>query len=121
TGIRPSDPTITGTATSSDCSNDVSPSDSWNLGARGLSRAHAQKLRAKPSVAIASIAHGRAGLPAPRAAVAPGPVFRRVSVTSRTTSAPRVRFVGGLPTRPRGNRDRSPRRNLTLTSPAAAE
>ena len=61
TGIRPRDPTTTGTATSSDCWNDVRWRVSLNRGPSGLSSAHAQKFSAKPSVAIASISHARPG------------------------------------------------------------
>ena len=59
TGIRPSDPTITGTATTSACWNDVSDSSSRIVAPSGESSAQAQKHTAKPIVARASIAAGR--------------------------------------------------------------
>src|SRR5215469_426328 len=62
TGIRPSDPTTTGTATTSACWNEDSCRTSLNLGPSGLSSAQAQKFTANPTVARASIRPGR---PAP--------------------------------------------------------
>src|SRR5689334_13981059 len=62
TGIRPSEPTTTGTATSRACWNALRCSASLNFGASGLSRAHAQKLTANPTVAKVSIKAGRAPL-----------------------------------------------------------
>ena len=62
TGIRPSEPTMTGTATSNATSDsDRSPRVPLvrNSGPSGLNRAHAQKLTANPRVAIASINPGR--------------------------------------------------------------
>jgi hypothetical protein len=41
TGMRPSEPTTTGTATSKDCWNEVRCSESLNRGPSGLSSAHA--------------------------------------------------------------------------------
>ncbi len=61
TGMRPSEPTTTGTATSSDCSKEDRPRESLNRGPSGLSSAHAQKLTAKPTVASASISQDRPG------------------------------------------------------------
>ena len=61
TRMRPSEPTTTGTATSRATSDSVSvPSApvSRKSGPSGLISAHAQKLTAKPMVAIASISHG---------------------------------------------------------------
>jgi len=58
-GMRPNDPTTTGTATSSACWNAERCRLSLNLGPSGLSRAQAQKLTAKPMVARASIRTGR--------------------------------------------------------------
>ena len=61
TTILPSEPTRTGTATSSATSDSVSvPSDpdSRNIGPRGLISAHAQKFTANPTVAITSIKTG---------------------------------------------------------------
>src|SRR5215469_2688015 len=58
TGIRPTEPTITGTATTSDCWNGDRCSTSLNFGPSGDSSAHAQKFTAKPTVAITSITHG---------------------------------------------------------------
>ena len=61
TMIRPSDPTITGTATrraTSDSDSVPSVPFSRNKGPRGLSSAQAQKLSAKPTVAMASIRAG---------------------------------------------------------------
>ena len=61
TGMRPSEPTMTGTATSratSDSLRAPSVPVSRNSGPSGLSSAHAQKLTAKPRVASASISHG---------------------------------------------------------------
>ena len=58
TGIRPSDPTITGTATSNATSDsEMSPSrpEFRYTGPSGLSSAHAQKLIANPTVATTSI------------------------------------------------------------------
>ncbi|GAA2841781.1 hypothetical protein GCM10020220_033460 [Nonomuraea rubra] len=57
--MRPSDPTITGTATSSACWAADRPRDSLKRGPSGLSSAQAQKFTAKPSVARASITAGR--------------------------------------------------------------
>lgn len=51
-GIRPSEPTSTGTATSSDCSNEVSPSRSLYSPDSGAIRFQAQKVSPKPIVAI---------------------------------------------------------------------
>lgn len=65
TGIRPREPTTTGTATSSDCSNDDRSRPSLNRGPSGLSSAHAQKFTANPTVARASISHARPGTGAP--------------------------------------------------------
>ncbi len=59
TGIRPSEPTITGTATSSACCGADRPSSSLKRGPRGLSSAQAQKFTAKPTVARASISMAR--------------------------------------------------------------
>src|SRR3954453_4204598 len=58
TGIRPSAPTITGTATTSACWNDESPSDSLRPGASGDSSAQAQKFTAKPTADSASMTPG---------------------------------------------------------------
>ena len=61
TMIRPSDPTMTGTATSSATSDSLSSPKvpcSRNSGPSGLSSAQAQKFSAKPRVAIASITPG---------------------------------------------------------------
>jgi len=61
TGIRPSDPTTTGTATSNDfCSGDSCSRPAKNVPI-GLIRAHAQKFTAKPSVATASMVHACRG------------------------------------------------------------
>src|SRR5690606_19178992 len=60
TGIRPSDPTITGTATNADTGNAERLRFSANWEPRGLKSAQAQKLTAKPIVASVNI---RAGLP----------------------------------------------------------
>ncbi len=70
-GIRPREPTITGTATMSDCWNDDRPSFVASDGASGLIRAHAQNVTANPSVAITSM---RVRGPACSAAE-PGSVF----------------------------------------------
>lgn len=59
TGIRPTDPTITGTATSSACWEADRPSSSLKRGPSGLSSAQAQKLTANPTVASVSISAGR--------------------------------------------------------------
>src|SRR5680860_551527 len=58
TGTRPSDPTITGTATTMACWEPERPSSSLKRGPSGLSSAQAQKFIAKPSVARASITIG---------------------------------------------------------------
>ena len=61
TMMRPSEPTTTGTATSSATSDSVSVPRApvvRNRGPRGLMSAHAQKFTAKPMVAIASMSHG---------------------------------------------------------------
>src|SRR4051794_17564487 len=61
TGIRPRDPTTTGTATksaTSDSDSDPSVPFVRNNGPSGLNNAHAQKFTAKPTVAIASISPG---------------------------------------------------------------
>lgn len=59
TGIRPSEPTTTGTATSSDCWKEDSSRLSFRRGPSGLSSAQAQKFTAKPTVARPSISHAR--------------------------------------------------------------
>ncbi|PPK66638.1 hypothetical protein CLV40_10923 [Actinokineospora auranticolor] len=56
TGMRPSEPTTTGTATSSACWKAESPRESLNRGPSGLSSAHAQKLTANPRVATVNMA-----------------------------------------------------------------
>ncbi len=61
TGTRPSEPTTTGTATSSDCWKEDSSRLSLRRGPRGLSSAQAQKFTAKPAVASASISQARPG------------------------------------------------------------
>src|ERR1044071_9866707 len=71
TGIRPSDPTITGTATTRAWANGDRWSTYLNLGPWGDSSAHAQKFTAKPTVATASITQGRA----------PGPSWGRLTVS----------------------------------------
>src|SRR5688572_9289498 len=61
TGIRPSEPTMTGTATisaTSDSLSEPSAPFSRNSGPSGLIRAHAQKLMANPMVARASMSEG---------------------------------------------------------------
>ena len=80
TGMRPSEPTSTGTATSRACWNEDSCNAILNFGASGDSSAQAQKLRAKPSVAIASITVGRRS----RVAVAAVPRFVRHCCSSDT-------------------------------------
>ncbi len=69
TGIRPREPTTTGTATSSDCSNDDRSRPSLNRGPSGLSSAQAQKLTAKPTAARASVSQARPGIGASEAAL----------------------------------------------------
>src|SRR5215469_17695291 len=59
TGIRPSDPTMTGTATTRAWANGDRCDMSLNFGPSGDSSAHAQKFTAKPIVATASITQGR--------------------------------------------------------------
>src|SRR5215471_16469687 len=59
TGIRPSDPTTTGTATTSACWIGLRCKTSWNFGPSGLSNAQAQKFTANPTVARPSIRPGR--------------------------------------------------------------
>ena len=61
TGIRPSDPTMTGTATIRACWDPLRPSRSLKRGPSGLSSAHAQKLTAKPTVASTSMRRGGRG------------------------------------------------------------
>lgn len=51
TGTRPSEPTSTGTATISDCSNELSESLTPSPVASGEMRFHAQNARANPIVA----------------------------------------------------------------------
>ena len=58
TGMRPSAPTITGTATSRACWKLVSPSACLKCAPSGDSRAHAQKLSANPAVAMPSMTYG---------------------------------------------------------------
>ena len=70
TGMRPSDPTSTGTATSSDCWNEDSPSSSRSCPPSGLSSDQAQKLTRKPAVASPSMRFGR---PPPDAASSAAP------------------------------------------------
>src|SRR5262245_29772225 len=60
TGMRPSDPTTTGTATTSACWTGVRCRTSLNFGPSGLSSAQAQKFTANPTVARPSIRPGRA-------------------------------------------------------------
>src|SRR6187200_2028232 len=72
TGMRPRDPTMTGTATSNACWNAVAPSCSRRVAPSGDSRAHAQNVTANPTVATASI---RAGLPVAPGSVVPGVVL----------------------------------------------
>jgi hypothetical protein len=55
TGMRPTEPTITGTATSSDWAAKLSPSRSLMPGPSGPSSAHAQKFTMKPAVASARL------------------------------------------------------------------
>lgn len=55
TGTRPSEPTITGTATISDCWNELSESLSPRVVPSGEMRFHAQKVRANPIVATARL------------------------------------------------------------------
>src|SRR5437899_7689776 len=78
TGIRPTDPTTTGTATSSACWNGLRCNASLNFGASGLSSAHAQKFTANPAVAMASINDGRQ--PIQVAGPAPDRVSRIIAV-----------------------------------------
>src|SRR6266536_449487 len=59
TGMRPSEPTTTGTATINACENADRCSESLNRGPSGESSAHAQKFTPNPSVANASISSGR--------------------------------------------------------------
>src|SRR5262245_9517641 len=54
--MRPTEPTTTGTATSSDCAAKLSPSRSLMPGPSGLSSAHAQKLTMNPAVARTRLA-----------------------------------------------------------------
>jgi len=58
TGIRPSAPTITGTATTRACSKLLSPSTCLKWAPSGDSRAQAQKVRANPTVAMISMTYG---------------------------------------------------------------
>src|SRR6266487_3719705 len=60
TGMRPSDPTTTGTATTSACWTGVRCRTSLKFGPSGLSNAQAQKFTANPTVARPSIRPGRA-------------------------------------------------------------
>jgi hypothetical protein len=57
--MRPSAPTITGTATTRACWKLVSPSDCLKYAPSGDSRAHAQKVTANPIAATPSIRYGR--------------------------------------------------------------
>ena len=59
TGMRPSAPTITGTATSRACWKLVSPSASLKCAPSGDSRAQAQKVSANPAAAMPSMTYGR--------------------------------------------------------------
>ena len=59
TGMRPSAPTITGTATTRACWKLVSPSDCLKYAPSGDSRAHAQKVTANPTAAMPSMRYGR--------------------------------------------------------------
>ena len=72
TGMRPSEPTMTGTATSSACCEPLRRRASLNRGPSGLSSAHAQKFTAKPTVASASIRTAPPGAGA--LSVGPGPM-----------------------------------------------
>ncbi len=84
TGIRPKDPTITGTATSRACWNELRPSCSRSVAAIGARRAQAQNVTAKPIVAVASMIVGC--LPVPEAR--PPPV-----VDGPWVPGPSLRFV----------------------------
>src|SRR4051794_24730962 len=88
-GMRPSEPTTTGTATSSDCWNELRCRAVVNFVASGLSSAHAQKLTAKPIVASASITPGRTPVRAGRAWV----VLMSYS-TARRSDVPLPGLVG---------------------------
>src|SRR5215471_2853645 len=92
TGIRPSDPTTTGTATTSACWSGLRCRTSLNLGPSGLSSAQAQKFTANPTVARPSI---RPGWPGPgrtgtRAAPAP-PVVSSLAIAGSAPSSSSVR------------------------------
>ncbi len=91
TGMRPSEPTTTGTATSRACWKELRSSAAWNLTASGLSSAHAQKFTANPMVASASISPRRAPVdvsPPGRAALAT--VSLMVNSTVRCPAAGRA-------------------------------
>ena len=81
TGMRPSEPTRTGVATTSDCCSEVRPSSSRSVTARGESSAQAQKQMAKPSVAMMSMVRAVAGSGTPAAGTVPA-VERGVSLMS---------------------------------------
>jgi hypothetical protein len=59
TGMRPSAPTITGTATTRACWKLVNPRACLKCAPSGDSRAHAQKVSANPTAAMPSIRYGR--------------------------------------------------------------
>src|SRR5215468_7526935 len=87
TGIRPSDPTRSGTATTSACCTGLRCSTSLNFGPSGLSSAHAQKFTANPTVARASITQGRAAAEGTPAREVPGavPVLSVCFLTAATS------------------------------------
>src|SRR5262245_33607610 len=87
TGIRPSDPTTTGTATTSACWKGVRCRTSLNFGPSGLSNAQAQKFTANPAVARPSIRPGRAapGRTGPEANPVP-PVASTLPIADPTPS-----------------------------------
>src|SRR5690349_6127542 len=91
TGMRPSEPTSTGTATRSDFSTALSRSVSVKNAPSGLTRAQAQKLTAKPTVATASMTHAwrLTSSPAGRAAALGAEGSLEVII---------VRLASGLPT-----------------------
>src|SRR6266545_2586925 len=103
TGIRPSEPTTTGTATSratSDSDSRPSVPSVRNSGPSGLSSAQAQKFTAKPAVATASINHGdRLGPDTAIPSADPATLVRLTSVSVLGRAQPAARRTpvpGGL-------------------------
>src|SRR6266487_7207409 len=119
TGTRPIEPTITGTATSSDCAAKLRPSRSLMPGPSGPSSAHAQKLTMNPMVATVRFATAPAARVRPAApdlvtvVICPPPQqLRRVRRLLDATDPASVRATAG------GNLRGGPKVPILLGPPA---